>query len=731
MNMPTGHAGAEVLLEHFHRLGDAKDAVPRLRQFILDLAVRGKLVTPAKGDEPSATLLKRIVKDLDSRINSGEFKEPKSFIDFPIEELPFVVPDHWNWVRLITVAEVSYGYAFDSNRFNAQRKGMPLIRIRDISKTDTVAYTDEAYDPFYAVKYGDMLIGMDGDFNIRKWKGGDALLNQRVCRIRDWRHGLVADFMSIPLQMILLHLHGSTSLTTVKHLSAKQLNGVYLPLPPLPEQHRIVAKVDELMALCDRLEAAQQEREQRRKRLTAASWQTLTTESDTNAASFALEQLPALTTRPQQIAALRQTILDLAVRGRLVKQDEKDEPAEVLLKRMATERAKLVEAREFRKTQPLPSVESDERSFEAPTGWSWTRLGVIGDWGSGSTPSRGKAEYYGGKHTWLKSGELNDVIGLRGSDEKVTDIALKECSFRLNRKDDVLIAMYGATIGKLAILGEDAVTNQAVCGCTVLSGILNKYLFLQLLAMRSAFHGQSEGGAQPNISKEKIVNTPFPLPPLAEQRRIVAKVDELMRLCDALEAALVRGEEVKGRLLEAVLASGSEDQTIRRSENGMRAMPGGQRLAAKVVQGGGEVKAPRVYVEAVEELPMAAEPEQAEPVRKQGSVTYAPLEDHIYTGSGPFPPNAQLTGQVPAEYTVKRRPGRPRKSDFSALDKAIHTIRDYLNRHPGWHGKAAILQVTGVQASEWNEAIKLMLDMGVVEREGEKKGARYRGQSTT
>ncbi len=236
-------------------------------------------------------------------------------------------------------------------------------------------------------------------------------------------------------------------------------------------------------------------------------------------ADVLLEHFHRLGDAPDAVPRLRRFILDLAVRGKLVEQSKKDEPAEVLLKKMATERVKLVEAREFRRTQPLPSVGPDERSFEAPAGWSWTRLGVIGDWGSGSTPSRGKAEYYGGAYTWLKSGELNDVIGLTGSDERLSDIALKECSFRLNRKDDVLIAMYGATIGKLAILGEDAVTNQAVCGCTVLSGIVNKYLFLQLLAMRSAFHGQSEGGAQPNISKEKIVNTPFPLPPPPPARR--------------------------------------------------------------------------------------------------------------------------------------------------------------------------------------------------------------------
>lgn len=246
---------AELLLKHFHQLGDAPDAVPRLRRFILDLAVRGKLVEQNPKDEPAAELLKRIEKDTTSRLVSGDFSEPKNAIEFPWNELPFSVPEHWKWARLIEFAEVSYGFAFDSNKFNNAQRGMPLIRIRDISKADTEAYTEEAYDRYYLVNHGDMLIGMDGDFNVRKWKGKEALLNQRLCRIKGWRHGINPDFIVIPLQMILDHLHSSTSLTTVKHLSAKQMNGVYLPLPPLPEQHRIVAKVEELMALCDQLEA--------------------------------------------------------------------------------------------------------------------------------------------------------------------------------------------------------------------------------------------------------------------------------------------------------------------------------------------------------------------------------------------------------------------------------------------------------------------------------------------
>src|SRR5262249_52189509 len=154
-------------------------------------------------------------------------------------------------------------------------------------------------------------------------------------------------------------------------------------------------------------------------------------------------------------------------------------------------------------------------------------------------PPRANPAFYGGGITWLKSGELNDNRRLAGSEETVMKAAIANGSFRLNRPGDVLIAMYGATIGKAAILAENAVTNQAVCGCTPFVGVFNEFLFLFLLSQREKFHSASEGGAQPNISKVKILWTPFALPPLAEQHRIVAKFNELMALYDRLEAARV------------------------------------------------------------------------------------------------------------------------------------------------------------------------------------------------
>lgn len=163
--------------------------------------------------------------------------------------------------------------------------------------------------------------------------------------------------------------------------------------------------------------------------------------------------------------------------------------------------------------------------FEIPENWIWARMGQIGDWGAGSTPQRGNANYYNGDILWLKTGELNNGI-VYDTEEKVTLKAFQECSLRMNKIGDVLIAMYGTTIGKLAIVGKELTTNQACCGCTPYL-IYNWYLFYFLMASRDSFIKKGEGGAQPNISRVKLIEHLMPLPPLKEQYRIVAQIERL------------------------------------------------------------------------------------------------------------------------------------------------------------------------------------------------------------
>ncbi|PWF65461.1 restriction endonuclease subunit S [Shewanella sp. BC20] len=254
------------------------------------------------------------------------------------------------------------------------------------------------------------------------------------------------------------------------------------------------------------------------------------------------------------IKKLRELILELAVRGKLVPQDPSDEPAFVLLERIAAEKALLVKEKKIKKSKALPEIGEEEKLFELPDGWEWARLNDLGDWGAGATPTRSNSDFYGGNIPWFKSGELTSDYIFK-SEESVTELALSKSSLRYNDVGDVLVAMYGATIGKTAILGVKATTNQAVCACTTFDGFLNLYLLQLLKAYRPRLIGMGAGGAQPNISKDKLIATIVALPPFNEQKRIVSKIDELMALCDQLEQRSESQLAAHQTLVETLLAT--------------------------------------------------------------------------------------------------------------------------------------------------------------------------------
>jgi len=254
------------------------------------------------------------------------------------------------------------------------------------------------------------------------------------------------------------------------------------------------------------------------------------------------------------VKKLRELILELAVRGKLVTQDKDDEPVSLLLKKIESEKSAQLKAKAIRKPKKLPEIQEIEQPFPIPVSWRYCRLNELGVWGSGATPKRGNSHYYGGGIPWFKSGELyKDFID--SSEETITELAVQETSVRMNQPGDVLIAMYGATIGKASILEVAGTTNQAVCACTPWPGISNRFLLLLLKAYRSRFIAMGAGGAQPNISREKIIATVVGLPPEEEQQRIVQKVDELMALCDRLEQQTSDQLEAHETLVDTLLGT--------------------------------------------------------------------------------------------------------------------------------------------------------------------------------
>ena len=234
---------------------------------------------------------------------------------------------------------------------------------------------------------------------------------------------------------------------------------------------------------------------------------------------------------------LRQKILDLAIHGKLVPQDPNDEPASVLLERIRAEKERLIKEGKIKKSKASKTSDTphyENVQFEIPSSWAWTTLGHIGIWQSGGTPSRSNKSYYGGNIPWLKTGDLNDGL-ITDIPENITEEAVANSSAKLNPVGSVLIAMYGATIGKLGILTFPATTNQACCACIQYDAVIQDYLFYFLLSQRNEFIAKGGGGAQPNISKEIIVGTMVPIPPLAEQERIACEIKRWFALIEQIE----------------------------------------------------------------------------------------------------------------------------------------------------------------------------------------------------
>ena len=343
------------------------------------------------------------------------------------------------------------------------------------------------------------------------------------------------------------------------------LSNILVPLPPLAEQRRIVAKVDELMALLDRLEAARSQREAARDRLTAASLARLTAEADPETARaharFALDTLPALTTRPDQIKTLRQTILNLAVRGKLVAQDPADEPALVLLKRIAKKRERLVREGAIRSTKnPAPLDDNEVLPFEAPSGWRWTTLAhllvVTGGIQKtpGRTPKNRAFPYLGVGNVYRDRIDLTNLKQFELQDGELEKYALKPF--------DILVVEGNGSaseVGRCAMWEgqvEDCVHQNHLIRCRPIKPETARYAMLYLnspLGMVEMMDLAITSAGLYNLSVGKISKIAIPIPPLAEQHRIVAKVDALMALCDRLETALADADATRQRLLEALL----------------------------------------------------------------------------------------------------------------------------------------------------------------------------------
>jgi len=554
---------ADRLLEHYERIADAPDAIARLRRFIIDLAVSGNLVPQNANDEPAVELLKRIAKEKARMVTAGEIRRPREFPQAAHRELPFEVPSAWTWARFTEVAVIQ------SNLVDPRGyKSSPHIAPDNIESRTGRLLSYEA-------------IGDSGVFSSKHLFKAGCLLYSKIrpalakVTLVDFEGLCSADmYPLLPfvdrkyLQTFMLaEVFVRQSVTednrvAMPKINQESLSKILVAVPPLLEQHRIVAKVDELMALCDRLEAARAERETTRDRFASLSLDRLSApnlDSFENHARFALDTLAAATARTGQVRQLRRAIINLAVRGKLVRQDPKDEPVS------------------------LAAAECIELSPDMPATWRYSRLAnmLAEDTRNGysrkpddapdGTPilriSAGTVRRDGvvaeEEHKLISGvdSEARIQYGLRPDD-------LLACRFNGNRSFVGRLTMFKDYLGIRPIYPDKLIRVRISPGLAVPA-------FVRLAGDADLVRSEIELVCATTvgnwgISASNLKTIQFPLPPLDEQRRIVAKVDELMALCDRLEASLSTAEDTRRLLLDAVLAEaltppsahGSHDETL-------------------------------------------------------------------------------------------------------------------------------------------------------------------------
>lgn len=450
----------------------------------------------------------------------------------------------WKRVPLGYIAEILNGFAFQSTRFN-KSKGIPLLRIRDIRKNGTAVFYDGVYDLMYIVESGDLIIGMDGDFNCNRWKGPKALLNQRVCKVTVTSKYYVAKFMDIVLPGYLKAINEKTSSVTVKHLSSNSIAEIPLPLPPLPEQRRIVTKVEELFTQLD-------------------------------------AGVGALTKAKAQLKHYRQSVLKSACEGRLVpteaelaRDEGRDyEPADVLLARIRKERRKQWEAEKKRKGKKSakykePAAPDVSGLPELPEGWCWVNVDSFTVFG----PQNG---------LYLPKSAYGVGVSIIRIDDFQDDSSRSAHELHQVNADQNDIRKYSLMENDLVINRVNSPTHLGKCLVVVernlpsifesnmmrlrLSASVNPFFvgfYLRSVSGKKRLISNAKWAVnQASINQKDVVSTPAPLLPLAEQHRIVAEIERRLSVADEIEKTIDQSLKQAEHLRQSILKKAFEGKLV-------------------------------------------------------------------------------------------------------------------------------------------------------------------------
>ncbi|HHY0389839.1 TPA: restriction endonuclease subunit S [Vibrio parahaemolyticus] len=550
--------------------------IKKLRELILELAVRGKLVPQDPNDEPAAVLLERIELEKAQLVKEKKIKKPKTLQTLSPESLPRL-PESWTWSYMQDITEyVQRGkgpkYAEEGSvrvisQKCVQNSGFDIEPARYIEEESLEKYQDERFLRENDLLWNSTGTGTVGRVNVLpsiKQKSLVADSHVTVVRplIMNSRY-IWCILMAPGVQARIDPFHEQSLVSgSTKQVELNTSSVVTLPIPvaPIAEQHRIVDKVDELMALCDQLEQQTESSIEAHQVLVTTLLDTLTHSADANELmqnwARISEHFDTLFTTEESIDQLKQTILQLAVMGKLVPQDPTDEPAAKLLERIAEEKAQLVKEKKIKKQKALPPISEDEKPFELPSGWEWCRLGQIGYDLGGGTPSKSNSKYWDGEIPWVSPKDMK-VDFIESAIDTVTEKAIKETTIKLIPKNSLLMVVRGMILAHsfpVALTNKDVVINQDM-KALVFSNIDPHYLLTVMKATKTTFTDlvdRSSHGTCKLIS-EKLWNVTLAIPPLNEQKKINMMLEQIMDICEQLKQGIRKKYQSQLHLTETIV----------------------------------------------------------------------------------------------------------------------------------------------------------------------------------
>ncbi|MGA8118988.1 restriction endonuclease subunit S [Rouxiella badensis] len=556
---------AKQFLAEFGHIANAPGGIGKLRELILQLAVQGKLIVYTASDVSSRVLLDEVRALKAELVSCKKLPRQKPYPEVLRREIAVDAPSHWEWARFGELWQLLSGRDLVPSKYNDSKNGIPYITGASNIVNGIIVVNRWTPDPVVISSTGDLLITCKGTIGKTVFNTlGEVHIARQIMAIRNFSKKLDTGFLKIWLDGFVSQLV-EKSKGMIPGFSRDDLELAAYPVLPIEEQSRIVAKVEELMALCDKLEAHQQARRILQNSLRQSTLQavakTISPHELQSTWTRLAENFGRLFHAPEDVGQLRDLILDLAVHGLLVEQSEADEPINNWLADVTATKAALAKQKLIAKQTAMTALSEDEHPFSLPKGWAFVRLGQITNKiGSGSTPRGGRDVYVKkgipflrSQNVWNDGLHLDDIACITPEEhERMSGTAVLG--------NDVLLNITGASLGRCTLVPSEfgeANVSQHVTIIRLTDPQLCEYLHICILSpyTQSMIWERQVGMAREGLSKKVLEQFEIPLPPIAEQHRIVALVKELMRFCDVMERQLKRSLQVAEKLAVASVAS--------------------------------------------------------------------------------------------------------------------------------------------------------------------------------